>query len=105
MIYAQSIEDQKFNLFALFLKEAISGEQKYKKEIDEVLNEVKHLAKGEKELYEVSKEMLQVILFLRNKNEKFFSTEIDEKQIEDKDIYKKMLSSIELKNSQLINEF
>ncbi|RUA31626.1 MAG: hypothetical protein DSY77_12845 [Bacteroidetes bacterium] len=105
MIYAQSIEDQKFNLFALFLKEAINGEQKYKKEIDEVLNEVKHLAKGEKELYEVSKEMLQVILFLRNKNEKFFSTEIDEKQIDDKDIYKKMLSSIELKNSQLINEF
>lgn len=98
MIFSHSVEENKFTSFALFLNQLLDGQSKYKSEIDDVLSEVIALAKGTKTLFQVDRDKLPIILYLKNSDPEFFS-DIDIQEITN-DVYKKTLSSIEDKKSE-----
>ena len=72
MFYSNTLEDHKLNLFLVFLKSLLNGEERYKEEVNYVISETIQLAKGEKDFYSINRDRFSVILHLKKSDPAFF---------------------------------
>lgn len=93
MLYSHNLENEKFDLFMLFLNKLINGESKYKKIVDDVIEEAALLANNSKDLYDINRENYSLIVYLKSKDSDFFKS-LDIKEINN-DNYKKILTILE----------
>jgi hypothetical protein len=72
MLYSHNQEDEKIKLFTIFLNNAANGDSKYASVVNDVIWETHKYAIGEKTLYNLNKDSLNIILLLSNLNKPFF---------------------------------
>ncbi len=96
MLYSHSLEDDKLNLFVLFLNHLLKGNEKYKTTVDEVISEAHDLAVDKKNLYSIDRSLYQIIVFLKNKEPEFFA-DLDTNSL-DKTVYQKVFDIIKSKS-------
>lgn len=77
MIYVNSINSEKFNLYTLFLKHLLDGNDKYKFIVDDVLNETRLLSSGKKDLFEIDRENYHIIVYLKNMDSAYYKSIAD----------------------------
>jgi hypothetical protein len=94
MLYSHSINDNKISLFTLFLNKLISGDEKYKTTVDKVLVDAHEFAKGEKNLYDVDKDKVSIIIHLINSPEKEYFVKLNPTNITTNN-YKKVLNILQ----------
>jgi hypothetical protein len=72
MLRSHSAQEQTFDYFASFLRNILSGQDRYKQLIEPVISDAKSLAKNEKDYFTISRNGFEVIVFLAKKDPKFF---------------------------------
>lgn len=72
MIHSHSSEDLKFNLFSYFLTELISGNEKYRKSVNQVLLDTKNLVQGNTDIFSIDRDNYPIIMFLSNSKKAYF---------------------------------
>jgi len=72
MLYSYSIEDEKAQIFSMFIENIINGDDSYKDEVKRVLNEVKELSLESKTLFSIDRNYFTVIMRLFESNPQFF---------------------------------
>jgi hypothetical protein len=73
MLRAHSHQEQTFDYFASFLRNLLSGEEKYKALVDPMITDAQSLAKQEKDYFAISRNGFEVIVYLAKKDPHFFS--------------------------------
>jgi hypothetical protein len=73
MLRSHSNQEQTFDYFASFLRNVLSGEEKYKQLIEPVILDAKSLANKEKDYFSIGRNSFGVIVFLAQKDPQFFS--------------------------------
>jgi hypothetical protein len=72
MLYSYNVEDEKAQIFSMFIEKIINGDNSYKEEVMRVLNEVKELSLDRKTLYSIDRNYFSVIMRLFESNSEFF---------------------------------
>lgn len=72
MLYSHSHQEQSFDYFASFLRNVLRGENQYKALVEPVIEDVKSLAKNEKDFFKVSNQSFDVIVYLAQKEPNYF---------------------------------
>lgn len=96
MLFAQSIEDNNFSMFSLFLKSIINGDSSYKEHVDNIIRDVKKYLAKEIDVYKLNKDNYLIISFLSNKAKDVIEDIPNENF--SKDDYKKILKSLDRRN-------
>jgi len=96
MLCSYSIEDEKINVFSLFLENAISGNSSYQEEVKKVIKEVKELCLGNKSIYTIDRNNFTIIQHLFYSDNEYFKN-IDLEKINESD-YKIIESKLRVKN-------
>ena len=76
MLYSHSHQEQSFDYFASFLRNVLRGEDQYKALVEPVIEDVRSLAKKEKDYYKIANQSFDVIVYLAQKDPDFF-TQLD----------------------------
>ena len=84
MIYAHNQESNKVNSILLFLNFILEGDNKYKEYLDSIITEAVDLVKGDKTVFEISKDNFLVITRLKEHGEESIKT-INKANIENAD--------------------
>ena len=92
MLYSHDIENEKFNFFILFLSLLIHGDRKYKDVVDKVIKETHELAKGEKDIYTISRDNFPITTYLRKKDPDYFKNLDTPTASFSNEVYKKVYS-------------
>ncbi|MEO9872404.1 hypothetical protein [Ekhidna sp.] len=93
MLYSKSHSSESFSLFTLFISQYLNGQAKYKDIIDNVIVEAHSLAIGEKQIFQVDRDKLKIIVHLKNADTKFFQRiDPDQLKIDDYRKLKTLLS-------------
>jgi len=93
MLYSHSIEDEKFDLFKLFLKHILEGENDYKESVNYVIEQTHDLITGSKDYYSIDRDNYSIIVYLSKKAPEYFET-IKSTDLTDED-YDKILRIID----------
>jgi len=64
MYYSHSLQDEKFDFFASFLRESISGNNSYKPQIDTIIRDAHRYANGIIDIYSVDRSGFPIIVYL-----------------------------------------
>jgi hypothetical protein len=72
MLCSYSIENEKMNIFSIFLVNIINGNSLYKEEVNKVIKEVKELSLGEKTIFSIDRSYFNIIQYLYESNPDFF---------------------------------
>lgn len=96
MLCSYSIEEEKINVFSIFLENIINGNSSYIEEVRRVFKEVKDLSEGKKTIFSIDRNYFTIIQYLFESNSKYFS-EIDLDNIQLSD-YKLIEKSLRNKN-------
>lgn len=64
MLYSHNIENEKFNLFSLFLHKAIEGDMEYRAPVNRIIREAYELSVKSKDLYTIDRDSFPIIVFL-----------------------------------------
>jgi len=72
MLYSHNLEDEKLNLFTLFLNKVIQGEVSYAPIVNDVILETHKYAAGQKDLYNIKRDSINIILLLAELEVDFF---------------------------------
>jgi len=72
MLYSYSVEDEKVQIFSMFIENIINGDDSYKAEVKRVLNEVKELSLESKTLFSIDRNYFTIIMKLFESNPQFF---------------------------------
>lgn len=92
MLYAHNQDSNKITSILLFLNFVLEGDQKYKEYLDQIISEAVDLVKGEKTIFDISKDNFSVITRLQEFGQESIKS-IDKSKIEaiDYQIIKKVL--------------
>lgn len=101
MLYSHNLEDEKLNLFTLFLNKAIQGEQSYKPIVNDVILETHKYAAGEKNLYNIKRDSLNIILLLAEQEADYFKNLAANPERYNTEIYSKVLKLLTLPRRHL----
>jgi hypothetical protein len=83
-MYAHNQESNKVNSILLFLNFILEGDNKYKEYLDSIITEAVDLVKGDKTVFEISKDNFLVITRLKEHGEESIKT-INKANIENAD--------------------
>lgn len=72
MLYSHNLENEKLSLFTLFLDRAAKGESQYASIVNEVILETHKYATGEKNLYTINRDSLNIVLLLAELERDYF---------------------------------
>lgn len=95
MLYSHNLEDEKLNLFVLFLNKALQGEQSYAPIVNDVILETHKFVAGEKNLYNIKRDSMNIILLLAGLEADYFKNLVDKPDQYNNEIYSKVLDIIE----------
>ncbi len=90
MLYSHNLESEKIDLFSLFLNKALHGDSDYKEMVDGVILETNQYAKGVKDLYNINKDLMNIILMLADSEHDYFVA-LDNPQQYNNETYEKIL--------------
>ena len=76
MLYSYNVEDEKAQIFSMFIENIINGDDSYKDEVKRIFNEVKELSLEKKTLFSIDRNYFTIIMRLFESNSQFFK-EVD----------------------------
>jgi len=91
MLYSHSQENEKLNLFTIFLNRAAAGDTGCAPIVNNVLLETHKYAVGEKTLYTVNRDQLHIILLLAGLAKSYFEKLVDNPDKYDRKTYSAVL--------------
>jgi hypothetical protein len=94
MLYSHNLENEKLNLFTLFLNKALQGDESYASIVNEVILETHKYVAGERNLYNVNRDSINIILLLAGLEKEYFKNLTGNPKLYDKEIYSKVLNVI-----------
>lgn len=94
MLYSHSIDYNKISLFSLFLNKLLSGDSKYKATVDKVIVDAHEFAIGTKNLYDVDRDKVSIIIHLTNSADKEYFANLNPSNITTSN-YKKVLNILQ----------
>ena len=100
MLCSYSIEDEKINVFSIFIENAINGNPSYKEEVNKIIKEVQELCLGDKSIYTIDRNNFTIIQQLYFSDSNYFSR-IDLEKINESD-YKFIESKLRTRNEFVI---
>lgn len=74
MLHSHSFQDKAFESFASFLRNILSGDDRYKQLVEPILSDAISLSKGEKNYYSVGRDSFDVVVFLAEKDPTFLGS-------------------------------
>lgn len=84
MLYAHNQEANKISSILLFLNFVLNGEEKYKEYLDGIISEAVDLVRGEKTIFDISKDNFSIITKLQEYGQESIRS-IDKANIEKSD--------------------
>jgi hypothetical protein len=94
MLYSHNLEDEKLNLFVLFLNKALQGERSYEPIVNDVILETHKFVAGEKNLYNIKRDSMNIILLLAGLEADYFRSLVETPDQYNNEIYSKVLDII-----------
>lgn len=73
MLYTYNQDDEKIILFSLLLQKLMDGNKDYKKDVDNVIRDVKDLVIGRKNVYSINRNYFTTIIYLYKTDENFYA--------------------------------
>lgn len=67
MLYSHTIQDEKFNLFKIFISHILEGDEDYKKVVDPVIEQTQKLINGLEDYYTIDRGDYPIIVYLSQK--------------------------------------
>lgn len=101
MLYSHNIENEKLTLFTLFLNKASEGESKYADVVNNVILETHLYAKGEKNLYNINRDSINIILLLVNLENDYFKNLSNTPENYNQDTYSRVLDLLKANKPSL----
>jgi hypothetical protein len=94
MLYSHNQENEKIKLFTIFLNQAAKGDNKYATVVNGVIQETHQFAKGEKSLYNINRDSINIILLLSALDKDYFLSLVDNPQLYSEQTYSRVLEII-----------
>jgi len=94
MLYSHNQENEKLKLFRIFLNQAANGNNQYASLVDNVIQETHQFAIGQKTLYNINRDAINIILLLSELDKNYFEGLVDNPQEYGKQTYSKVLEII-----------
>lgn len=94
MLYSYNQENEKLTQFAVLLERAAKGEANYISVANEIIQETHQFAKGEKNLYNISRDLTNIILLLSEADKDYFLQLADNPEEYDNQTYQRVKSLI-----------
>ena len=102
MLYSHNVEHEKINLFTLFLDKAKQGDAKYAQIVNEVILETHLYVVGKKDLYNINRDSINIILLLAQLAKEYFSKLQENTSEYNQEIYNKVFQVITAKQATLV---
>ena len=102
MLYSHNVENEKINLFTLFLDKAKQGDAKYAQIVNEVILETHLYVVGKKDLYNINRDSINIILLLAQLAKEYFSKLQENTSEYNQEIYNKVFQVITAKQATLV---
>lgn len=102
MLYSHNLENEKLSLFTLFLDRAAKGESKYAPIVNEVISETHKFATGEKNLYTINRDSLNIVLLLAELERDYFLSLNTKPENYTADTYNHVIGLISQKQPSLV---
>jgi hypothetical protein len=94
MLYSYNQENEKLTQFAVLLDRAVKGEASYIAVANDVIHETHQFAVGEKNLYDISRDLTNIIVLLSEADKEYFQHLADNPENYDSQTYQRVLSLI-----------
>jgi hypothetical protein len=94
MLYSYNQENEKLTQFAILLDRAAKGEANYKAVVNDVIHETHQFAAGEKNLYDISRDLTNIILLLSEADKDYFQHLANNPEEYDNQTYNRVKSLI-----------
>lgn len=101
MLYSHNLEDEKINLFLLFLDKAQQAEEKYAQIVNDVILDARDYASGLKSVYNLKRDTLNIVLKLVHTENDFFKTVEEDPGKYNSQLYSKVAEILAQHNHQL----
>lgn len=102
MLYSHNVENEKLNLFTLFLNKAVQGDTAYASIVNDVILETHQYVLGEKNLYNIKRDSMNIILLLANAEKEYFKNLDNNPTQYNADTYNKVLTLITKNQPSLV---
>ncbi|HEY4064662.1 MAG TPA: hypothetical protein VGM30_22310 [Puia sp.] len=94
MLYSYNPENEKLTQFAVLLDRAVKGEASYVSVVNDVIHQTHQFAAGEKTLYDINRDLTNIILLLSEADKDYFEHLADNPEKYDQQTYQRVLSLI-----------
>lgn len=94
MLYSHNQDNEKLKLFTIFLDQAAKGNEKYATAVNDVILETHQFVAGQKNLYNINRDSINIILLLSNLDREYFVQLVDNPQDYNTGTYSKVLELI-----------
>jgi len=94
MLYSHNQENEKLKLFTIFLSRAAKGDANYASVVNDVILEAHQFATGQKTLYNINRDQMNIILLLSDLDKPYFEHLVDNPQEYNQNTYSKVLEII-----------
>ncbi len=94
MLYSHNQENEKLKLFTIFLSQAVKGDVKYASVVNNVILETHQFVAGQKSLYNINRDVINIIILLSTLDKQYFEELVDNPQDYGKQTYSKVLEII-----------
>lgn len=101
MLYSHNLEDEKLNLFSLFLSKVINGESSYTPIVNDIIEQTHLYVCGKKDLYEIKRDSINIVLLLAESKKDFFKKLDKNPERYNKEIYTKVLDIVQLPSLEM----
>lgn len=72
MYYSHSFQDETFDFFASFLREAIAGNVNYRELVEPIIQDVYYFVNGQRSIYNISRSNFDVVVYLAQNDSEYF---------------------------------
>jgi len=103
MLYSHNQENEKLKQFTIFLDHAVKGNAQYASVVNDVIQETHRYVSGDKNIYNINRDLMHIILLLSETDKKYFVDLADNPERYDNHTYRKVLEMI--KQPQVSNLF
>ncbi|MBK8609378.1 MAG: hypothetical protein IPL84_05400 [Chitinophagaceae bacterium] len=94
MLYSHNQENEKLKLFTIFLNQAAKGDNNYASVVNNVIQETHEFAIGQKTLYNINRDSINIILLLSELDKSYFEALVENPQNYGSQTYSKVLEII-----------
>lgn len=101
MLFSHNLEDEKLSLFALFLTKAMQGEKPYVPIVNDVILETHKFVAGEKNLYNIKRDSINIILLLAESEKDYFKNLVENPDQYNQETYSKVLDILRLPKTHI----